>query len=345
MIDLTQSAASGPLVHTVPNDPGTSWATETIAIEAPPDSDLEPSPDAQWDTDARRTGVCGAVGPRVVALPGGGYRMYYTQILPRTGFPNGANDYDNATSRILSATSVDGATWMPESGVRLSSQQGGAGEFRVVSSEVVPAADGRLRMYYECCAGSQSKQNSIRSAVSDDGLAWSVEPGMRFEVSGRNVSSPRIVFLDDGRCRLYCGEHGRGIISSVSDDGGITFEVEPEVRVAADQPFDRLTAFAPEIMRLEGGGYRMYYAGYSDPTRADILTATSDDGLQWQKESQPVLSPSASWDAAKCSEMCVIWNPHSRGVAEEFRILYEACDGTAKDQRGVWRIACAIRVV
>jgi len=53
---------------------------------------------------ATRTGLCGAVSPRVVALASGGYRMYYTQILPRAGFRAGANDYDNATSRILSAT-------------------------------------------------------------------------------------------------------------------------------------------------------------------------------------------------------------------------------------------------
>jgi predicted GH43/DUF377 family glycosyl hydrolase len=345
MINLTQSAAASPLVHTVPCDPGTSWATQTIAIDAPPDDDLDPAPNAQWERDALRTGLCGAVGPRVVALPTGGYRMYYTQILPRAGFPTGANDYDNATSRILSATSADGLAWIPDPGVRLSPQQGGAGDFRVVSSEVVPVdGSGKLRMYYECCAGPQSQQNSIRSAVSDDGFVWTVEPGTRLELSQRNVSSPRIVFLDSGRCRLYCGQRGQGIISSVSDDGGLTFELEPGIRVAADQTFDRLTAFAPEIMRLNGGGYRMFYAGYSNPTRADVLTALSEDGLHWQKAPQPVLSPSSDWDAAKCSEMCVIWNPQSQGADEGFRMLYEACDGTALNQRGVWRIAAAICV-
>ncbi len=343
MIDLTQSVTASPLVHTVARDPGTSWASQSIAIDAPPDSDLDPSPDARWSADAVRSGLCGAVSPRVVALPGGGYRMYYTQILPRGGFPMGANDYDNATSRILSATSADGEIWIPESGVRLSPQQGGAGDFRVVSSEVVPLADtGRLRMYYECCDGPQSQQNSIRSAASDDGLGWTVESGARFELSQCNVSSPRILFLDDGRCRLYCSERGRGIISAVSDDEGLTFKLEPGIRVAADQPFDRYTAFAPEIMRLHGGGYRMYYAGYGEPTRADILTAVSDDGLHWQKASQPVLTPgSAAWHAVKRSEMCVIWNPQVRDAGEGFRMLYEACDGTAEDQRGIWRIASA----
>lgn len=95
MIDLTQSVSASPLVHTVARDPGTSWTSQSIAIDAPPDSDLDPSPDTPWSADAVRTGLCGAVSPRVVALPNGGYRMYYTQILPRAGFPRGANDYES----------------------------------------------------------------------------------------------------------------------------------------------------------------------------------------------------------------------------------------------------------
>ena len=344
MIDLTQSATASPLVHTVTSDPGILWESDSVAIDAPPDNNIDPSPDARWPADSGRTGLCGAVTPRVLALQGGGYRMYYTQILPRWGCPQGANDYGNATSRILSATSSDGVTWIPEPGVRLSPQEGGAGDFRVVSAEVVPTDDssGRLRMYYECFDGPQSQQNSIRSAVSNDGLVWTVEMGARFELSGRNFSSPRIIFLDDGRCRLYCGEKGSGIISAISDDGGLTFELEPALRIARGQNFDRYAAFAPEIMRFRGGGYRMYYAGYRELKRADILTAVSHDGLNWQKASQPVLSPGSTvWDAAKCSEMCVIWNQQDRGACDGFRMFYEACDGTAQDQRGVWRIFSA----
>ena len=342
MIDLTQSSAAFPLVHTPPADPGVSWTSDSIAVDAPPDCDTDPATEARWPAEATRSGLCGAVSPRVVALPGGGYRMYYTQILPRSGFPDGANDYGNATSRILSATSIDGATWEPEPGVRLSPPQGGAGDFRVVSSEVVPALgeSGKLRMYFECCPGTQSQQNSIRSAVSDDGLNCTVEQGERIELKKRNVSAPRIVFLDDGRCRLYCHERGRGIISAVSDDG-LAFSIEPGIRIAPDGPHDRLTAFAPEILRLGEDNYRMYYAGYSDSTRADILTAVSHDGLTWEKNPEPVHSPgSKAWDAAKCSEMCIVWNPHSQAAV--FRMFFEACDGTSPDQRGVWRIACAV---
>ena len=349
MIDLSQSRSASPLVHSVVTDPGKFWGKDTnVAIEAPPDAAVDPQPEAQWSPEAQRTGICGAVGPRVIALPSGGYRMYYSQILPRPGFPAGANDYDNATTRILSAFSADGDVWTPEPGVRLSPQAGGAGEFRVVSSEVVPVGDGsRLRMYFECCPGSQSVTNSIRSAISiDGGLEWELEPGARMESVRHNFSAPRIVFLSDGRCRLYCYDRGRGIISAVSDDGGLVFRPEPGVRIAQDGAHDSHAAFASEILCVANAGYVMYYAGYSQSNRAYILRAVSEDGLTWRKDSEPVISPGPSgWDTAKCSEMCVIRLPQRDGRTPRYRMLYEACDGTAINERGVWRIASATNAV
>jgi hypothetical protein len=235
MIDLSKCSAASPLVHTVDSDPGTCWSKDVaVAIEAPPDSDAQPRPEATWSREDRRTGLCGVVSPRVISLSSGGYRMYYSQMLPRPGFPAGANDYDNVSTRILSAFSADGQVWVPEPRVRISPQEGGAGEFRVVSSEVVPAGEGRqLRMYFECCAGSQAVTNSIRSA-------------------------------------------------------------------------------------------------------------TFADGLKWTKDAEPVIAPGpGGWDAAKSSEMCLIRLPGTANQAARYRMFYEACDGTAPNSRGVWRIAAA----
>ena len=65
--------------HTVATDPGIAWTKdEAVAIDAPPDHDTNPAPEARWPPDAARTGLCGAVSPNVVPLPGGRYRMYYT---------------------------------------------------------------------------------------------------------------------------------------------------------------------------------------------------------------------------------------------------------------------------
>ena len=328
------------LTHTVAVDPGTAWIKDkTPAIDAPPDTETRPAADARWSADAPRRGVCGAVTPNVVPVGDGTFRMYYTQILPRDGQQAGANDYDNATTRILSALSTDGATWIPEPGVRLSPKAGGADGYRVVSPEVVPIPDdsGRLRMYYECSQGPMSLPATIRSAISEDGgLTWTMEAGERLGGTG-SYCSPRVIFLGDERCRLYCGARGQGIVSALSTDGGSTFQLEAGVRIAPGSRFDTMTAFAPEVLRIAGAGYRMYYAGYSAPNRAHVLSAVSSDGLSWRKVTEPVLSPGGSLDGSKCSEMCVV--PLAEGT--RFRMFYEACDGTAPDERGVWRIASA----
>lgn len=347
MINLSRSQVASSAIHEVSCDPGVDWDKwPTVAIEAAPDDDSSPQPEARWPPEAVRTGVCGSVSPRVVMLPTGGYRMYYTQLLPRPGFPAGANDYDNTMSRILSAVSNDGLEWTPEPGVRLSPEQGGAGEFRVVSSEVVPVSDesGHLRMYYECCRGSQAIRNSINSAVSEDGgLAWQVEPGERLGLDDANLSGPRIVYLDDGRCRLYVSRRGTGIISAISSDGGTTFKLDPGVRIAQCPPLAAHAAFAPEIIRRGPSDYRMYFAAYSTAERTDILTAESSDGLDWTIQPEPVLSPGdGGWDDAKSSEMCVFELPGSTSEAPRFAMVYEGCDGTAPGLRGVWRVACAV---
>ena len=324
--------------HRVADDPGLHFVKDPQpAIDAPPDSDIDPAPEALWPPAAVRSGICGAVTPNVVPWPGGGYRMYYTQILPRPGFPAGANDYDQSTTRILSAWSGDGAVWTPEPGVRLTPQAGGAGEYRVVSPEVVPVSgdSGRWRMYFECCAGPQAAGSTLRSAVSEDGLAWVVEDGVRLGGAG-SYNSPRVVYLDDGRCRLYCGTRAEGIASAVSEDGGLTFAREEGMRIRPEPGYDALTAFAPEVLQLPGGDYRLYYAGYSASNCAYVLSALSADGLAWHKEPEPVVAPGGAWDGAKCSEMCIAELPDTC-----YRLFYEACDGTAVDERGVWRIASA----
>ncbi len=337
MIDLSRSATSSPDVHAIPSDPGVGWhKDETPSIEAPPDDATDPRPEATWPADLPRTGICGSVSPRVLRLPDRSLRMYYTQMLPRPGHPAGANDYDNVSTRILSATSSDGFAWTPEPGVRLTPQHGGAGEWRVVSSEVVPTSDGRFRMYYECATGPQTEPSSIRSAISNDGLSWSVESGDRLSSAIANYSSPRILFLQDGRTRLYCGQRGRGIISAISDDG-LSFTEEEGTRVPNGGTHDTATAFACEILQLYTGTYIMYYAGYSATNRAQILRAQSEDGLTWEKETKPALSPGGRWDRAKSSEMCIYRLP----TGQAYRIVYEGCDGTAENERGVWRIAGA----
>ena len=132
--------------------------------------------------------------PDVVALPGGGYRMYYTLVGPGV-------DYTVTQGNILSAVSDDGERWTKEAGVRVGPHEPEAG-LRVVCPDVVPLPDGGYRMYFE--AQPPDRPARIASARSADGLTWEPEPGVRFGADNEwRYGSPRAVPLPDGRWRLY----------------------------------------------------------------------------------------------------------------------------------------------
>ena len=120
-------------------------------------------------------------------------------------------------------------------------------------------------------------------------------------------------------------------MSAVSADG-LTFRAEPGVRIGQDGDMESFAVYAPEVLRLGDGTYRMYYAGWqAEPVRGRIFSATSRDGLAWTKDVVPNLEFGGRYDAEKCSEPCVTRLPDGR-----YRMFYEACDDSA-----VWRILSA----
>lgn len=304
-------------VHYQPTDPGTEWVKD---------------PDVVIDVrDA--SGMWRIITPNIVEIEGG-YRLYYTESGP-------GMDYRSSPAKILSAFSQDGDSWERELGVRLAPHEPGTG-LRVVCPDVIPLPDGGWRMYFE--GQPHVGLSSIMSAYSDDGLEWEHEPGIRFGNSKAHYGSPRCLYVEangDLRYRLYLhsavGLPGVGsqadktIISAVSDDG-IHFEREPGARISQESEYETATVYAPEVLRLGDGTFRMYYAGWSaNPLHGCILSATSPDGLAWTKASEPSVTFGGRWDKVKCSEPCVMRLPDSR-----YRMHYEA-----NDEHGVWRILSA----
>lgn len=322
----TDDAHLDPLraVHYQERDPGTAWVKDDgIAI------------DLDTPLDSRKI-----LTPNVIRLPSGGYRMYYT------GLSFGAvSAYETSEGYVLSAVSDDGATWRKEPGIRLDAHPPHATQ-RVLCPDVVPLPDGGFRMYFEARVPDQP--SCVLSAVSPDGLHWDPEPGIRFGDGKWSYGSPRCIYIrspdDDATtpwCRLYCHHYSwpmrsgldaqNHIVSAVSADG-LGFVPEPGVRIAQESDLENYAVYAPEVIRLGDGSYRMYYAGWSDqPLRGRIFSALSDDGLAWRKDPEPCLEFGGRWDRQKASEPCVIDLDDGR-----FRMYYEACD-----EQGDWRILSA----
>lgn len=309
------SAGLDPLtsVHFHENDPGVQWTKDaTPAIEFNP---LVPSN--------------GVLTPNVVALAEGGYRMYYTGFAPGTA-------RSDLLGHILSAYSADGSAWTLDEGVRVDVHGPHACQ-RTLCPDVVPMPDGGYRMYYE--ARTPDAPTVILSATSADGLAWELEDGVRIADGVWSYGSPRCVYFPTDRglvYRLYFHHYSfplksgldaqNHIVSAVSRDG-LNFEIEPGVRIAQETERETYAVYAPEVVRLGDGSFRMFYAGWAEGIDGGIFTAISDDGIAWTKSPVPLLDLDSRLDCRMVSEPCVIELPDGR-----FRMFYEARDAEGRAQ-------------
>ena len=328
MRKMPQDFRGPTAVHFQNTDPGIRWEKDPwIAVDLGDDLDSE-----------------SILTPNVIRLKNGGYRMYYTG--------RGAGCLERGVhGYIVSARSDDAVSWRKDPGIRVNVFPPHAA-IRTLCPDVIPLADGGFRMYFE--ARSEGRPTVILSAVSEDGLDWRPDPGVRFEGEGWSYGSPRCVYLNspEGESagpkagyRLYFHRThypprpepfaGNVIISAVSSDG-LRFTEEEGVRISQETDRESSSVYAPEVILLADGTYRMYYAAWNVTIRGGVLSATSPDGLFWTKDRTVLLDLGTGTDpdSNMVSEPCVIDLDDGR-----FRMFYEA-----KDSRGRARILSATSV-
>jgi predicted GH43/DUF377 family glycosyl hydrolase len=224
----------------------------------------------------------GVYGPEVVKLPEGGFRMYYY------GWSEGE------VTRILSAYSSDGINWVKEEGVRIDVEI--PTTWQVHSPTIFKLSNGTLVM---CYAGGGAGIPYFGIATSIDGLKWEkVSVRSTYEQFGRYISAPSsVVRLPNGNYRLYAVEYDGShnfIVSLISSDG-FSWSLEEGVRLNFGGTYDRTRAEGAEVIPLDGA-YRMYYTGgtfeYNNQDLR-ILTAYSNDGLNWKKDTEIIIDAPA----------------------------------------------------
>lgn len=223
--------------------------------------------------------------PCIVALPEGGYRLFYTAIGP-------AKPFADCQGYILSAVSDDGLSFHKEPGIRIAPNPGLLHlSLRALGPSVTWCDEGQWRMYFEA-RGPANQPTVICSAVSTDMLNWTLEDGIRLQSPG-GVGGPRYCRLPDSRGRLYCflSEYGPGgirggklishnVVSAVTTDG-LDFEIEPGVRLQDRQTaYDALGITAAEVLppMAEGDTWTMVYSAWQDvPAGAEAPVHPSHD--------------------------------------------------------------------
>ncbi|MDP2916408.1 MAG: sialidase family protein [Dehalococcoidia bacterium] len=170
--------------------------------------------------------------------------------------------------------------WTVDSGIRLED---------ATVPNIYRLEDGRLRMYYGGPGG-------ILSAISQDGITFRKETGVRVPSGSPGspemiVSDPTLVTQKDGRMRMYYksasgpggpGQSVHSIYSAISTDG-LRFEKEG-IRIDSQQTPDRGWASVPEAIVLPDGRVRLYYVSDGLDVKHGIVSAISDDGLNFTRE-------------------------------------------------------------
>ncbi|MFH1236681.1 MAG: hypothetical protein V1685_07190 [Parcubacteria group bacterium] len=170
-------------------------------------------------------------------------------------------------------------------------QEGGvavAGAY--ADADVVELGNGQWRMYYSAEPEVANFQGQVYSAVSTDGVSWTVEDGTRRTWS----IFPDVVTLADGTYRMYF-QNSQVIKSAVSPDG-LTWTDEAGTRIDVNETgFTLENVAAPTVMQLPDDTWLMVYRGTIDepyqtteqvPNNNTQLFfwATSPDGLTLAKQ-------------------------------------------------------------
>lgn len=228
--------------------------------------------------------------------------------------------------------------WRKEPGARLQGSRA-LDSSKLQAPCAVPIPGGGFRLFYTAVGPAKpfpACQGYILSAVSDDGLAFRTEPGIRLApdpgVPHRSLRlvAPTVVPCAPGRWRMYVESRGpasqpRVISSAVSSDM-LHWEFEEGIRLKSSGNLG-----SPRYLPLPDGRGRLYCCGSDFGPKGPhageglcqgVVSAVTSDGLQFAFEPGcRLLSKQAKYDSSGISAAEVIL-PAAAG--EEWTMYFSA---------------------
>lgn len=217
------------------------------------------SPDGLDFTVAPGTLLEHASVPDIIRMPDG--RLFIYAV-------DGANR--SRSGLMVAMSDDDGATWQQGSLQAKGSRLG-------ADPEAVVLPDGSIRLYYVVFPKDKPPQGpdgqpmlngqtiQIKSAVSQDGVTFEEEPGVRYGAA-ELITDPDVVKIN-GRWFMYISEGPRDV--ALSSEDGMAFTPEKTIRENGS---------VSNTVPVGRGIFRQFYCGQG------IKSATSSDGLTWQDE-------------------------------------------------------------
>ena len=125
--------------------------------------------------------------------------------------------------------------------------------------------------------------NPIISAISNDGLRFAIEAGIRIAQQSQEresyaVYAAEIIRLADSSYRMYYSgwsDKIRGGIFSAPSLDGLNFTKDEGPILYLDRPLDCRMVSEPCVINLDDGRCRMYYEAEDQEGSRRILSATS----------------------------------------------------------------------
>ena len=190
--------------------------------------------------------------------------------------------------------------WRKEAGVRLQGSRD-LDSSKLQAPGVVPIPQGGLRLFYTAVGPAKpfpACQGYILSAVSDDGIKFHTEPGIRVVPQPElphmslRVIAPSVARLSDSSWRMYFESRGSAdrptmICSAISSDM-LHWEIEDGIRLQNANGIG-----GPRYLPLSEGGGRLYCFGAEfgpggrvggERIAQGVISARSPDGLDFEFE-------------------------------------------------------------
>jgi len=176
----------------------------------------------------------------------------------------------------------------------------GDGHYSYTLSAAYFVADG-VRHAYVVGFAQASGDEEVFHATSPDGLAWEIDDDLPFAELGLELSPPgpipgSVIQGDDGIWIMYLwgvpAPQSAGAViyraTASSPAGPWVADPEPVLLLGEAGAWDSAGIDFPAVLPTSDG-YLMLYGGQNNTDTTSIGVATSEDGITWEKDPEPVL--------------------------------------------------------